>query len=93
MPRYINADKIKFEKIAMPLKNGNTYTTEDEFVTKQEVDAIPTADVREVRHAKYDENDCCTLCSSARPTEHRYDYIAKYKTRYCYFCGAIMDGE
>ena len=53
--------------------------------------ALPTADVVEVRHARWNNNGRCTLCGCHAPY-----YImasAYHKSPYCFECGAKMDGK
>ena len=79
MNRYIDADLIPYE-----------YRYSDmEYVSKEDVDAMPTADVREnvrgewieVKHTFLDQ---CSNCG----------YItADVTTNYCPNCGADMRGE
>lgn len=52
MSRYIDAEKIKFEPIDITVK-GITRRTVDRMATEKEINAIPTADVEEVRHEKW----------------------------------------
>ena len=52
---------------------------------------IPTADVVEVVHAKWDDNGRCTNCGGHAP----YYSMAStyYASPYCFECGAKMDKE
>ena len=57
------------------------------------LETIAKTTVQEIKHGHYDKNDLCSVCQSARPTDHKHDYISKSETRYCYYCGTKMDGE
>lgn len=89
MPRYIDAEKIKYTE----------YINGDVTVSKDLVKKIPTADVQEVRHGKmnmykprsmnrnatYKCSVCGKLCSSY------YNDVGEWK--FCPHCGAKMGGE
>lgn len=89
MPRYIDAEKIKYTE----------YINGDVTVSKDLVEKIPTADVQEVGHGKmnmykprsmnrnatYKCSVCGKLCSSY------YNDVGEWK--FCPHCGAKMDGE
>lgn len=89
MSRYIDAEKIKFIE----------YINGDVTVSKDAVEKIPTADVQEVRHAKWIYRGHhefhghvfeCSVCGRylfANSKEHVY---GEYP--YCH-CGAKMDEE
>ena len=68
----------------------------------EEIELFPAADVVEVRHARWIKDDetgepICSACRSGKPTkctcspviEHK---LNNYEIRYCYYCGAKMDG-
>ena len=79
MARYIDAERIKYTE----------YINGDVTVSKDLVEKIPTADVQEVRHAKFELIDngkgVCSNC-------HRLDSIDNL-AKYCRYCGALMDGK
>lgn len=86
-PRYVDADSLK-QKWLFRGKDGKPY--------RDEIDAMPTADVAPVVHGtwvrtgqsffKADKFICysCSVCG--------FD-IEKTKYQYCPHCGARMDGD
>lgn len=82
MPRYIDAEKIKYTEHI----NG------DVTVSKDLVEKIPTADVQEVRHGKWDVKDLTPYCSIChKPSEYECDGVHS-QPLFCPNCGAKMDG-
>lgn len=80
MSRYIDADKIKFQYLPLAL-------LPDMFVTRADIEKIPTADVAPVRHGHYREvgkRSTIFVCSAC-------DIPYPYTTKYCPNCGAKMD--
>lgn len=67
------------------------------------VDSIPAVDAAEVVHGEWITDDAtgepmCSVCHSGQPTRCTYssviDHTLKsWEIRYCYFCGARMDGS
>ena len=56
---------------------------------------IPAADVAPVVHGRWVFNGICTSCSvcgSNKPTKAHDHKLAKQEIKYCYYCGAKMDG-
>ena len=101
MSRYIDADKLEY--ITWSLYNGhdmrgNTLFIEREIVSKQIVDAMPTADVVEVRHGEWlmpltDEpwrKGYFCRCSVCNKTNNGHTLSIP---SFCENCGAKMDGE
>ena len=83
MPRYIDAEKIKYTE----------YINGDVTVSKDLVEKIPTADVQEVRHGKWDVKDLTPYCSIChRPSEYECDGVHS-QPLFCPNCGAKMGGE
>lgn len=79
MPRYIDAEKIKYTE----------YINGDVTVSKDLVEKIPTADVQEVRYGEWIESNygiChCSECG--------FEYKSQAEvTQYCPVCGANMGG-
>ena len=56
------------------------------------VEDFPAADVAPVRHGLITEDDACPFCGCRIPTDDAHDAIFKNEVRYCYYCGAKMDG-
>lgn len=84
MPRYIDAEKIKYTE----------YINGDVTVSKDLVEKIPTADVQEVKHGRWahlgGDEWCCTCCGFVITTEGAWEEPAE---KYCSYCGAKMGGE
>ena len=101
MPRYIDAEQIQFHYLPIPAIG-------DVYALKYQVDKIPTADVAEVKHGKW---DCekhiilntttiyikwkCSNCGVVAKKGLSYDDINNHAPSYLYCpeCGAKMDGE
>ena len=71
-------------------------------LTTRLIDAIPAADVAEVRHGRWIELDECAnegvYCSVCHKKVYKIDYAwsnnpGKMKSPYCPNCGARMDKE
>lgn len=91
MPRYIDADKIEYKKVAYPIYDFSTGMMctkylEGEYAEREDVEYLPTADVQEVRHGRWDlkEKDVFFYCSCC-------GYKAGALFKYCPNCGAMMD--
>lgn len=92
MTRYIDADKIKY--------TTDTHTVTDlKIAFKHEIDAIPTADVREVircKDCKYwnkeDGEYCEELSREIGWSEDEYYRVYTDKNDFCSY-GAKMDEE
>ena len=54
------------------------------------IDEAPT--VEERQHG-YWKNGCCTVCGESAATDGHFDFIPEEEQKYCWNCGAIMDGE
>ena len=94
MPRYIDAEKIN-----LPKGFFNTVDNVPKFY--EWVETLPTADVQEVRHGKWEEvvipsgysNEVqyqsarCSVCKRYHTTPYLYTY---YEHNYCPNCGAEM---
>lgn len=87
MPRYIDAEKIKY----------TAYINGDVTVSKDLVEKIPTADVQEVRHAKWiycGHHEFhghvfeCSVCGRYLFANSKEDVYWEYP--YCH-CGAKME--
>lgn len=53
--------------------------------------AIKAADVAPVIHARWVEGKCSN-CGVDIPTDDAHDAIFESECRFCYYCGAKMDG-
>ena len=54
------------------------------------IDEAPT--VEERKQGRW-RNGCCTVCGESAATDGHFDFIAEEEQKYCWNCGAIMDGE
>lgn len=80
MPRYIDAEKIKYTE----------YINGDVTVSKDLVEKIPTTDVQEVRHGEWDE--IRDAYGHLEGWIHRdCGRMSMAKENYCPNCGAKMD--
>ena len=62
-------------------------TMPDEF----EIEDAPAADVAPVVHARWVDGKCSN-CGVDTPTDDAHDAIFENECRFCYYCGAMMDG-
>ncbi len=80
MSRYIDAERIKYTE----------YINGDVTVSKDLVEKIPTADVQEVRHGKWEliEKNVskCSVCGCTRNIKTQFGW------NFCPVCGAKIDG-
>lgn len=88
MARYINANLIRYKDL--PFSANDEVGVYVGYSSKSEIDAIPTADVQEVKHGYWIDTTAycgeftCSICKETCVTN-------KYK--YCPHCGAKMSGE
>lgn len=59
---------------------------------KAAVIRIPAADVAPVVHGRWVDGRCSN-CGVDIPTDDAHDVIFGNECRFCYYCGAMMDGE
>lgn len=52
---------------------------------------MPAADVAPVVHARWGDGKCSN-CGVDIPTDDAHDAIFENECRFCYYCGARMDG-
>lgn len=97
MAKYIDADKIEYKIISYPRFDFSTGMVRNEkldgfYAIKQDIDAMPVADVQEVRHGKWDE-----IRDGYGKLEgwiHREcGRMSMGKDKYCPKCGARMNLE
>ena len=107
MARYIDADLIPFKEVLVPdfgFPDENTVVMVGAksiglMARKDEIDAIPTADVAPVRHSFWIQDDDrsghCYFCGKHLRTNGSdktgHAIILKALFRYCPNCGAKMD--
>jgi hypothetical protein len=58
---------------------------------KEAIDSIPAADVAPVVHGRWVDGKCSN-CGVDIPTDDAHDAIFENECRFCYYCGAKMDG-
>lgn len=58
---------------------------------KAAVIRLPAADVAPVVHGRWDDGKCSN-CGADIPTDDAHDAIFESECRFCYYCGALMDG-
>ena len=90
MSRYIDAENILYSSVMVEEDNGNYRKMW--IATKEDIDAIPTADVRENVKGEWirkKDTACCSNCG-AKWTDHIGLTDTWY---YCPNCGADMRGE
>lgn len=93
MPKYINVDEIDYKVICYPHLDLYTRTVSTEeldgvYALKTDIDAMPPADVQEVKHGKWvlmtKTNAHCSNCNFIRSVETQIGW------KYCPMCGALM---
>lgn len=85
MPRYIDAEKIEYDDLPLGILELHNVAFKDD------VDKIPTADVQEVKHGKWEEREGILVCSECgHATEDTVDVQTEtggWQLRYPYYCG------
>lgn len=97
MPKYINADEIDYKIICYPHLDFYTGTVSTEeldgvYALKTDIDAMPAADVQEIKHGKWipdKKREGIVICSECK----RGECCDWFRYKYCYECGARMDLE
>lgn len=64
---------------------------ENPEICTQEINSIPAADVAPVVHGRWVDGKCSN-CGVDIPTDDAHDAIFENECRFCYYCGAKMDG-
>jgi hypothetical protein len=96
MARYIDGDKLKERMLkyyeclkervkGRPYKGDTLMDYEVVDMIEDCIDSVPTADVAEVRHGRWEDRDGKTWCSLCQASNKQY------KPPYCPHCGAKMD--
>lgn len=88
MAEYASLRKIEFE-----LCGGNLPEKYKAFVRRvlNDRNLIPAADVAPVVHGWWVDGKCSN-CGVDIPTDDTHDAIFENECRFCYYCGAKMDG-
>ena len=94
--RLIDADALT--KHLMEMRN-KIFAGNDEYFIGQKaglmkvVSVIMTFPIVEERQHGHWKNGCCTVCGESAATDGHFDFIAEEEQKYCWNCGAIMDGK
>ena len=59
----------------------------------QMLEKLPAADVAPVVHGRWVDGLECSICGADRPTDGPRDVIWGEDCKFCYSCGAKMDGK
>ena len=83
------SEYISREELLEKEKHQEDWNMFLDYVTINDVKSIPSADVRENIHARWESDGhghiVCTACKNTN--------VSEWKSRICPLCGAIMDGE
>lgn len=94
MKEYIEREAVITELTKTTVFNSSSYSmgvVKGIELSRQRVSHVPTADVVEVVHAKWNDDGRCTNCGVHAPF---YSMASTYyKSPYCFECGAKMDKE
>ena len=82
MEKYYSKEKLLNSMYDMVVDDGMVVTVLD----KDDLESVPTADVRPVIHAHWIEHEMYCICNSCNALATAY-------FNYCPFCGAKMDEE
>lgn len=90
--RYIDANLIRYKDL--PFSANDEVGVYVGYSSKSQIDAIPTADVVEVKHGKWVSNENgyihCTECLHPILLDGAEEYVY---SPYCPHCGAKMGGK
>lgn len=96
--RLIDADALK-NKMLECSKDCFSYGAYGEYYNGKEAAYLDAADlideaptVEERKQGRW-KNGCCTVCGESAATDGHFDFIPEEAQKYCWNCGAIMDGE
>lgn len=83
--------KAKLEKIAD--MNNPKWSYDSMMIAKIMIEILNEAPTVEERKHGHWENGCCTVCGESAATDGHFDFIPEEAQKYCWNCGAIMDGD
>lgn len=81
--------KCEFDDYVCPYEKGDCV----KWWLQEECDTIPAADMREIKHGKWECGKPCPCCGEDRFKGLDADVWADWEPPYCPNCGAKMDGE
>ena len=93
--RLIDANKAKAEllRIARDVHDCCGFYDGIKVGYQSAADRLDTIPVVEERKHGYWKDGCCTVCGESAATDGPIDYLSEEEQKYCWNCGAIMDGE
>lgn len=83
--RLIDADKF-----ILALMDASLSSVDEDTILDL-VDSVPIVDVAPVVHGRWVDGKCSN-CGVDIPTDDAHDAIFENECRFCYYCGATMDG-
>lgn len=83
--RLIDADKF-----ILALMDASLSSVDEDTILDL-VDSVPIVDVAPVVHGRWVDGKCSN-CGVDIPTDDAHDAIFENECRFCYYCGAKMDG-
>ena len=84
MTEYIEREKVLLK--AAPVEGCFS-----DMISAYDVVMLPAADVAPVVHGRWVDGRCSN-CGVDIPTDDAHDVIFGSECRFCYYCGAKMDG-
>ena len=92
--RLIDADKAKAEllRIAEDIHGWGEFFDGIRSGYQSAADRLDTMPTEERKNGHW-EDGCCTVCGESAATDGHFDFIAEEEQKYCWNCGAIMDGK
>ena len=94
MPRYIDAETIKSRIGELCINNYELFSETIYERIIGVIEAVPTADVQEVKHGRWREKPTIAYCSNCKVHLTKSFLISLRQTyKYCPNCGAKMDGD
>lgn len=85
--------KVKLEKNIEDLADKTGFFECIRMGYESAVHFVEQAPTVEERQHGYWKNGCCTVCGESAATDSHFDFIPEEAQKYCWNCGAIMDGD
>lgn len=73
--------------------NNPKWSYDSMMIAKIMIEILNEAPTVEERKHGHWENGCCTVCGESAATDGHFDFIPEEAQKYCWNCGAIMDGD